>query len=98
MVALTDRARNEPRDLYDIWYLVRAGRVDLGEVKDAVEQKWKFRGKTLADVSGEFAAKEQRYKRLWGPRLSGQLVALPEFGEVYRAVRRAFRQAGLAGK
>ncbi len=98
VVALTDRARNEPRDLYDLWYLVEEGRVDLVEVMGAVEQKWNFRGRTLADVRGEFAVKEPRYKRLWGPRLSGQLVALPEFCEVYRAVRRALRRAGLTGK
>jgi len=98
VVTLTDRARNEPRDLYDVWYLVEEGRVDLAEVKDAVEAKWDFRGKTLADVRGEFVAKEPRYKKLWGPRLSGQLVDLPEFNQVYRTVRRALRQAGLTGK
>jgi predicted nucleotidyltransferase component of viral defense system len=98
VVALTDRARNEPRDLYDIWHLVDEGHVDLADVVDAIEQKWDFRGKKLADVRGEFAAKEPRYKKLWGPRLSGQMVDLPEFNEVYRTVRRAFRQAGLTGK
>ncbi len=98
VVALTDRARNEPRDLYDVWYLVQEGQVDLAEVVGAVEQKWDFRGKALAEVRGEFAAKEPRYRRLWSPRLSGQLVSLPEFEDVYRAVRRAFRRAGLGAK
>ena len=98
VVALTDRARNEPRDLYDIWHLVDEGHVDLADVVDAIEQKWDFRGKKLADVRGEFAAKEPRYEKLWGPRLSGQMVDLPEFKQVYRAVRRAFRQAGITGK
>jgi len=98
VVALTDRARNEPRDLYDVWRLVSEGHVDLAEVADAIEQKWAFRGKRLADVRGELAAKEPRYRRLWGTRLSGQLVDLPEFDEVYRTVRRAFRQAGLTGR
>ena len=98
VVALTDRARNEPRDLYDVWHLVGEGRVDLADVVEAIEQKWDFRGKRLADVRGEFAAKEPRYKKLWVTRLSGQMVDLPEFDAVYRAVRRAFRQAGLTGK
>jgi predicted nucleotidyltransferase component of viral defense system len=97
-VALTDRARNEPRDLYDVWHLVGEGHVDLADVVDAIEQKWDFRGRNLADVRGEFAAKEPRYKKLWGPRLSGQMADLPEFDEVYRTVRRAFRQAGLTGE
>lgn len=37
-------------------------------------------------------------EKLWGSRLSGQMVDLPEFGGVYRTVRRAFRQAGVTGK
>ena len=98
VVALMDRARNEPRDLFDVWHLVNGGHIDLAHVADAIEQKWDFRGKKLADVGGEFAAKEPRYKKLWGPRLSGQMVDLPEFNEVYRVVRRALRQAGLTGK
>ena len=98
VVALTDRARNEPRDLYDVWYLAEGGHVDLAILVDAVMQKWDFRGKKLADVRGEFAAKEARYKKLWAPRLSGQMVELSEFNEVYRSVRRAFRQAGLTAK
>lgn len=98
VVALMDAARNEPRDLYDVCYLVDGRHVDLTDLVDAVDKKWDFRGKKLADVRGEFAAKESRYKKLWGPRLSGQMVDLPEFNEVYRSVRRALRQAGLIGR
>ena len=98
LVALTDQARNEPRDLYDVWYLVDGNHVDVADVVDAIEQKWAFRGKKLADVRSEFAAKEPRYRKLWGPRLSSQMVDLPEFDAVYRMVRRALRQAGLTGK
>jgi uncharacterized protein len=98
VVALTDRARNEPRDLYDLWSLVSGGHVDLADVVGAVEEKWAFRGKELAHVRGELVAKEPRYRRLWDVRLSGQLVTLPPFDEVFRTVRRAFRRAGLAGR
>jgi uncharacterized protein len=98
VVALMDRARNEPRDLYDVWFIASGGHVDLADLADAIERKWDFRGRRLADVRAEFAAKELRFKKLWDPRLSGQMVELPEFNEVYRSVRRAFRQAGLIGK
>lgn len=98
VVALTDRARNEPRDLYDLWHLVTGGHVDLGGLMGAVEQKWDFRGKKLDEVRGESLAKEARYKRLWRVRLAGQMVDLPEFTQVYRSVQRALRQAGLSGK
>jgi predicted nucleotidyltransferase component of viral defense system len=95
-VALMDRARNEPRDLYDIWYLADEAQVDIGRLKSAVEEKLGFRGKKLEDVRGEFPAKEARLKKLWQTRLSNQLASLPEFEEVYRAVRRSFRRAGLS--
>lgn len=81
----------------NLWHLADGGHVDLAHVVEAVEQKWEFRGKKLGDVRDEFAAKEPRYRRLWGPRLSGQMVDLPEFNGVYRAVQRALRQAGLTG-
>jgi predicted nucleotidyltransferase component of viral defense system len=95
VVALTDRARNEPRDLYDMWHLVTEGQIDLADLAEGIEQKWDFRGKTFTDVRDEFAAKEPRYRRLWGTRLSEQMVDLPQFNGVYRSVRRALRQAGL---
>lgn len=98
VVALLDRARNEPRDLYDIWFLVEEGHVDLAGIVGGVELKLGFRGKRLGDIRGEFPAKEARYRRLWSARLSAQMVELPEFEGVWRAVRRSFRQAGLGPK
>lgn len=94
-IALLDRARNEPRDLYDIWHLLENKQVELGELIGAIEEKLEFRGKKLADVRGELQAKEARLKTLWKIRLEAQMAALPEFDGVFRSVRRAFRQAGL---
>lgn len=95
-VAVMDRTRNEPRDLYDIWHLTKEEHVDLSRLKGAVEEKLGFRGKKLGDVRGELAAKEARFKKLWQTRLAAQMASLPEFEEVYRSVRRAFRHADLA--
>jgi len=96
-VALLDRARNEPRDLYDLWFLTSGGHVDLSDLVDPVARKLGFRGRTLAQVRKEFTAKEARYKKLWQVRLAAQMAELPEFGAVYREVRRALRQARLGG-
>ena len=95
-VALMDRARNEPRDLYDIWHLTEHAHIELEHLKGSVEEKLAFRGKKLDDVRDELAAKEARLKKLWDTRLSAQMASLPQFDEVYRSVRRAFRQAGLS--
>ena len=97
VVALEDRARNEPRDLYDVWYLFGEGHLHLEELLWGVEQKWEFRNATLSVSRGNLMDKYARYQKLWKTRLSAQLAELPEFEEVFRGVRRAFRQAGLGG-
>jgi predicted nucleotidyltransferase component of viral defense system len=98
VVALLDIARNEPRDLYDIWYLVTNQHVNLAKLVEDIGQKWEFRGKKITDVREEFLRKEARLNKLWKTRLSSQMVKLPEFGQVYREVQREFRQAGLFKK
>jgi len=52
---------------------------------------------TLAQVSGQLAAKETRFRKLWQVRLAAQMVELPEFDVVYREARRALRQGLLSG-
>lgn len=95
-VALLDRARNEPRDLYDLWFVTVNGHVTLPDLLDPIARKLEFRGLTLAQVGTEFRAKEARLRRLWQVRLAAQMVELPEFDGVYRAVQRALRQAGIS--
>lgn len=97
IVALGDRARNEPRDLYDAWYLTSEGHVDVGSLTAEVEGKLEFRGRTLATLGEEFRKKEARLKKLWSARLAAQMVWLPEFDDVCRALQRSLRQAGLLG-
>ena len=92
--ALLDRARTEPRDLYDLWFLTAGGHVQLPDLLGPVAWKLEFRGLALEQVGGEFAAKEARYKKLWHVRLVTQMADLPEFDTVYRDVRRALRQGG----
>jgi len=95
-VALLDRARNEPRDLYDLWFLTSGGHVRLADLVDSVVRKLEFRGLTLSQVAGQYAAKEARYKKLWQVRLAAQMSELPDFDAVNREVRRALRQGGFS--
>ena len=94
VLALTDRARNEPRDLYDVWYLTSEGHVDLETLTAEVESKLEFRGRTGEGLGDELAKKEARFKKLWQVRLGAQMADLPPFEEVYRSVRRSMRAAG----
>ena len=96
IVAILDPARNEPRDLYDLWYLISHDFIKSEELIDAAGQKMHFRGRDLADIREIFKRKEARLKKLWGKRLASQMAELPEFAEVHRRVLREFRQAGLS--
>lgn len=94
-VALLDKARTEPRDLYDLCFLTEGGYVKLEEIVHAIHEKLAFRGKTLAEVAPNFKNKEARLKALWTGRLAHQMITLPHFEETYRSVQRSLRQAGI---
>jgi uncharacterized protein len=94
-LALTDPARNEPRDLYDLWYLTENDEVQLDQIVPAICQKLQFRGKPCDGLQGALASKEARLRTLWNTRLSYQMATLPPFEQVFREMRRTFRQAHL---
>lgn len=94
IVACLDLARNEPRDLYDLWYLTTNDLVNLADLADAIRQKMTFQGKDLSNVREDFTRKEARLKKLWMVRLASQMTELPEFDQVYREVLRELRRAG----
>jgi len=94
-VALADKARNEPRDLYDLWHLTSSQGIQLDHLTDAICQKLEFRGKPCKDLESAILQKEARLKALWSVRLTYQITKLPPFDEVFRAIRRALRQANL---
>lgn len=93
IIAIFDPARNEPRDLYDLWYLTANKYANLADLRNAVELKMKFRERELTGARENFIRKEARLKKLWDLRLSSQMAALPEFDQVFRAVSRELRQA-----
>ena len=97
VVALQDRARNETRDLYDLWFLTVHAGVDPAELVPAIQEKLRFRQKEIARLEDRILAKEVRLKALWVGRLGHQIEVVPEFDEVFRAVCRKLCQAGFPG-
>ena len=93
IVALQDKARNEPRDLYDLWFLTSHADVDIGTLIGAVTEKIRFREKDPTGIEDRILAKEGRLNALWNGRLGHQMEALPQYDEVFRTVRRELRQA-----
>jgi hypothetical protein len=94
-VALADPARNEPRDLYDLWYLTSEAGIEIERLIPAICQKLEFRGKPCQGLQKTIAGKEERLEALWTRRLTYQMVSLPRFDRVFRALRRTLRQADL---
>jgi len=95
VLALTDPKRSQPRDLYDLWYLHDAGRVDLSHLADAVAQKLSFRGRSGDGLGAVFDKKEKLLKTTWKTRLDPQMAETPEFETVFREMRRALRQSNV---
>lgn len=93
--ALFTPARNEPRDLYDIHYLIREEGVDMTQLIHDIDEKLKFKDSSFEERRDEFFKKEKRLQKLWNKRLSTQMSRLPEYNGIFRAVKRVYRQAGL---
>lgn len=96
--ALLSLARNEPRDLYDIWYILENVEIDLSHLVSDIEEKIKFKDADIDERREQFGKKEKRLEALWKKRLEAQMSILPEFTEIYRTVKRALRQAGIIEK
>jgi len=93
IAALSDSARCEPRDLYDLYVL--ADYVEIDFVKESIREKISFKGDTVENRTGNLEKKEKRLSAQWKKRLSHQMTSLPEFEGVFRSVKRIFRQMGL---
>jgi len=95
LLALSDRARNEPRDLYDLWYLFGSTDLRVAEMRVELDAKLALRQRVVAGMEQAIAAKEDRLRRLWTARLAHQMNQLPPFDDVFREVLRAVRAADL---
>jgi len=64
-----DRARNEPRDLYDLWHFISREGMDLSHLAPAIIAKLAFRNVEAAGIQAAILKKEARLKPC-GPRAS----------------------------
>ena len=95
LLALSDRARNEPRDLYDLWYLFGSADVHVAEMRAELDTKLALRQRVIAGMEQAISAKEDRLRRLWTARLAHQMSELPPYDDVFREVLRVVRAADL---
>ncbi len=95
LLALRDRARNEPRDLYKLWHLLGSTDLRIRELRTELDAKLALRQRSIAGMEQAIASKEDRLRRLWVARPSHQMNDLPPFDDVFREVLRAVRPADL---
>ncbi|MGH8325362.1 MAG: nucleotidyl transferase AbiEii/AbiGii toxin family protein [Steroidobacteraceae bacterium] len=89
-LAVTDDARREPRDLYDLWYIQEAGHCPHPEsLVDGLSRKLASRDGRADDVLvPRLERVEKILSRTWENRLRKQVQQLPEFEGCYRNVKR----------
>jgi predicted nucleotidyltransferase component of viral defense system len=89
-LAITDGARKEPRDLYDLWYISDAGHIPTcEEMIDGLNRKLASReGRTNDILVPRLERIEKAIALVWDRRLRPQVMALPEFERCFRTVKR----------
>jgi predicted nucleotidyltransferase component of viral defense system len=95
LVALTDKQRTQPRDLYDLWYMTAEGHVDISTLATAVAKKLDFRQRSAEGLLEIFKGKKAALERTWKTRLDPQMAEIPEFESVFREVERLIRQSNV---
>jgi predicted nucleotidyltransferase component of viral defense system len=96
--------RTEPRDLYDVHYMLTQRLADAVAVSFRIGEKMAHKGLDPAGLEHVLARKRDTFDRLWDPRLRGQMPdpsgrasgrGLPHLDMVIRETNRWLRQSGL---
>ena len=83
--------RMQPRDFYDIWYLLEIQQMDLEFLLPELSQKCEHKGLHSADFEDALQKRLPLYQARWSGSISDQIQDLPEFEQVEREVQRNFR-------
>lgn len=90
--------RTEPRDLYDVHFILAHDLADAQAVAQRLDEKMAHNKVSRADLASVLTRKQEVLRRLWAPRLQGQIPDLPHLDSVIRETNRWLRQAGLVGE
>jgi len=90
-LSILDRSRNEPRDVYDLWYLTSNQCVEHEYLGPGIKEKGIYKGIKFFNIIEALERKEANYKRLWLTRLRQHMIDLPHFEKVYRELKKYLR-------
>lgn len=84
--------RTEPRDLYDIHYILTNRMVDMEHMSFCMTPKFEAKGLVVSDLKSVLARRQRTFQQLWRIRLMGQMPAIPELEDVIRETNRAIQK------
>lgn len=84
--------RTQPRDLYDLWYLLEYDKMDITYSWPEFERKAKNKGHAPEAFKEKVQAKMNTFKGRWQGSLASQIKDLPEFDLVVRELNKHFRK------
>ncbi len=83
--------RMQPRDFYDIWYLLENENMDVRYHLNEFRNKCKTKKEDPTQFRKKLAKRIPLYKARWAKSMSEQIKELPEFDKVEREVQRHLR-------
>ena len=84
--------RTQPRDLYDLWYLLEYEKMDIKQSWPEFERKAKNKGHTPKSFRVNVESKLDGFKGRWQGSLASQIKDLPDFDLVVRELNKHFRK------
>jgi uncharacterized protein len=84
--------RTQPRDLYDLWYLLEYDKMDIAYSWPEFERKAKNKGHTPSAFKDKVLAKINGFKGRWEGSLASQIKDLPDFDLMIREVNKHLRK------
>jgi len=84
--------RTEPRDLYDIHYLLTNQMADVEQMSFSMAPKFEAKGLAVADLRTVLRRRQPTFQQLWQVRLSGQMPEIPKLEDVIRETNRVIQK------
>lgn len=84
--------RTEPRDLYDIHYILTNNMVDIEKMVFSMGSKFESKGLKVIDLRTVLARRQSTLSQLWDAHLSGQMPEIPSLVTVIRETNRILQR------
>jgi len=84
--------RTEPRDLYDVHYILTNRMVDVEDIAFHAPPKFEAKGLTVGDLRTILERRRATFQQLWVRRLVGQMPEIPDLEDVIRETNRILQR------